>query len=782
MIERVLAEGDKQARIMLIGECPGEKEMELGRPFVGQAGKVLEGILDEVGLVRSQLYITNVMQTRPAGNNFKLFYTKVKGRVVPSVELLEGYERLRNEIASVRPNVIVPMGNEPMKALLGHGGIVDYRGSILQSPYGKVVPTIHPAAVLRKWEYRPAVISDFTRIIEESVTPDVRYDTRELVVAYSMEQALEELRKLKEAKYVTFDIEEETDQVTCIGFASGREQAVCIPFWYGDSGSLRTTEEEVRIWEEIKSLLEDERVLKVAHNGNYDIGELDRLYGIEVKGFAYDTQLMGHTLYPELPKSLAFYTSIYTRQPYYKFMRKTDEAEVHFRYNALDCCVTYEVKEKMLLELAEEKMEPFYQRYLHDLVGPMLRMERKGVLFDKKRCMELRAVYRRGIARLERLLNAQTGKELNARSPDQMKSWLYGELKLPKQYQKDKVTGEKKLTVNEEALRNLIKERPDVKGLKTILAIREKEKIYGTYLKVTLDSDDHIRCNFNISGTETGRLSSSKTLRGTGTNLQNIPGGVVKSLFLAEGGCVLINADLSQAEARVVAYLAGESRLIKVFEEGGDIHRKNAANIFGKSESEVSDEERQMAKRVVHASHYGMGPATFAKDAGIPLGRAKALLNQYFATYPRIKIWHMQVADSLRKSRVMRTPFGRKRVFFNKWSESVLREGLAYVPQSVVPDIINQGIVELDKQGVDVRLQVHDSILCTELDSFECVTQTVEKIRQALTCAIEINGKVFVIPVDFKVGYNWQEMYKLKDWLVRYEVKEVAVSVGLPGV
>jgi len=296
-----------------------------------------------------------------------------------------------------------------------------------------------------------------------------------------------------------------------------------------------------------------------------------------------------------------------------------------------------------------------------------------------------------------------------------------------------------------------------------VLEIREKKKLISTDLSVKLDKDNRIRCSYNISGTETGRLSSSATARGTGTNLQNIPSGIIKSLFVADEGYTLINADLSQAEARVVAYLSGEERLIRVFESGGDIHRKNASVIYGCKESDVSSQQRDMAKRIVHASNYGMGARTFAKNAGISERDAERLLRQYFATYPRIKLWHAATAETIRRTRVLRTPFGRRRIFWNRWDDSLVKEGLAFVPQSTIADAVNLAIINLHRrlQGrhdIQLLLQVHDSIVAQARTVV--LEEACEMIKKEMMVPIPIAGKTLIVPVDVKVGQNWQDMKK----------------------
>jgi DNA polymerase I-like protein with 3'-5' exonuclease and polymerase domains len=705
--------------------------------------------------------------------------------------------------------------------------------------------------------------------------------------------------------------------------------------------------------------------------------------------------------------------------------------------------------------MVESGVMEFYRNRMHPVIFPLLDMELKGVRFDTERRNYWRRVYRNQLKMLQERLTREVGHELNTASHKQMVDWLYKELELSKQYKLNKTTGNKGLTADAEAIKKL-QEESDHPGLKTVLDIREKNKIYTTYLGVRLDPDKRIRCSYNLTGTETGRLSSSATLRGTGTNLQNIPEGIVKQLFLADPGKVLINADLSQAEARVVAYLAREQRLIDVFDSGGDIHRKNAANIFNKAEEEVNKDERQLAKRVVHAcfakgtevltpagwcniesvavgdtianydgkkgtikflsveetysykcpnklidiqgsnmwqlvtenhrvpymtngsvkvcradelmpsyriplsgmktegeclqeehiqllvaiqadgsfsgnkvrfhlkkprkiarllhllsilgvdysisdyqngtvgisfyhieyvgllsaakqftwnilnlnaqclqvfinelpfwdgckqetsqrydskhlinceivqaaahlcgwrgrlkkswcrkvwsvslakqrysrityisgrrkkellpksvhcvkvptgllitrrnkhvsisgnSNYGMGPRTFAKTTGICEREAKRLLNRYFATYPRIKIWQMQIQDRLKKTRTLVTPMGRQRTFYSRWSDQLYKEGLAYIPQSTVADIVSEGLCMLHNQGLELLLQVHDSIVVQCRASQ--VAETISQMKKAMEVPVEIEGKILTIPTDFKVGPNWEDM---KDW------------------
>lgn len=764
--------GPLDAKIVLVGEAPGEKEIEAGLPFVGMAGRVLDSCLAEAGIDRAKCYITNVMLTRPTGNDFGLYYED-KTKRKPKPELQAAIERLHSEIAVIDPNVIVALGDEAVRALVGERGISNWRGSVLQGVTGhKVIPAFHPASVAREWAMRPTLICDLQRAKEQSEFKDIRQTVRTLVVAYSYDEAVSLLTEIKEhAQHVAFDIETETEQITCIGLSPSHRPnwAVCIPFWFGASGSLFNESQEIIVWELVRSILESPKIDKYAQNGMFDIEVLRRTMGINVRGFKLDTMLAFHCLYAELPKGLDFLVSLYTDHPYYKHQLKSTSMDEFFRYNATDACLTREIAVKLAAELEECRMVDFYERHVHALVEPLLMMQQTGVKFNYLRRNSVKKRVQEEIAVLQRNLDAAVGRPININSPKQMKEWLYGPsssggLALKERVKRRKDTGEETVAADEEALKSLYTETGN-DALRLVLQIREKQKMLGTYLEVALDDDKRIRCSYLISGTETGRLSSRSTLRGTGTNLQNIPNGVVKSLFVPDDGKVFINADLSQAEARVVAYLAADERFIKVFSEGGDIHKKNASNIFGIHVDDVTEEQRQLAKRVVHASNYGMGPRTFAKTAGISEKEATRLLNQYFATYPGIKLWHQRTGEQLRRARVLTNPLGRKRLFFNRWEETLLKEALAFVPQSTVADIMNAGLVELHARresvvGFDILLQVHDSLLCQA--PTENVEAAIGLIGACLTRPVVIGNRTLVIPVDYKIGKNWEELEKWK--------------------
>lgn len=442
-------------------------------------------------------------------------------------------------------------------------------------------------------------------------------------------------------------------------------------------------------------------------------------------------------------------------------MPGTGGPEVLWRYNCLDTVVTYECAMSIKEELHEFGTERFYMGNSHRLIKPLIEMQRRGVKIDIKKREEIDKNLDREIGEMQIRLTKAVGHELNPNSPKQMKEWLYDEMKFPPQ--RNRSTGS--VTANEEAIIRLSKRFPNP-IFDLIIDIRKARKLLSTYIRAPLDGDGRIRCSYVITGTETGRLSSRESVYGSGTNLQNIPRGeIVRSIFIPDNDKKFINADLSQAEARMVAYISNEKRLQAVFEDPeGDVHKRNAAMVFQKSVSSIDESERQLAKTLVHAANYGIGARTFAHIIGTNEARARELLNQYYAMYPGIKQWHLEVKDQIRRTRILTTPLGRKRMFFGRWGPELIREALAYVPQSTVSDIINMGIIRAWNNlppGWEILMQVHDSILMQV--PMDAHPMHIHKfIKHYFEILLEVNRVRFKIPVEIKEGLTWGNMKKLE--------------------
>ena len=772
-------EGPTSAKIYIVGEAPGVHEEMEGRPFVGGAGRLLDRLLMETGLIRKECRLANVMRVRPPGNNFAHFYEDRQLRV-PKQELLDGREYLKTDIRQCNPNVVLALGNEPLRALIGERGITNWRGSILFSKdVGcKIVPTIHPAALLRSWDNVPLVMFDFKRLKEESLSPEYSIPHRDFMLEPSYDQVMYRLHSLHGCDKVSFDVETDPDNnwITAIAFADSPFSAISIPFTRKEA-PYWTPEEEWEIWKEIKYFLEDDGVGKIAQNAQFDIimARINPGHSI-VKNLWLDTMCGFHTLYPEIAagmseltgksrlgggKSLALLSSIFTRQPYYKHWGKSGDDKTFWKYNAMDAAVTYEVALEIEKEMEEFKVKDFYYEFVHPLLPILMEMQMKGVKLDQTVREEAERKYAEEVTLLQGKLDAAVGRPINVNSNKQMKQLLYDDLGLPAKYKR----GTTSETADEEALIALSKQYPSP-IFDLILKIRHDRKLLSTYLVNKGGEDGRIRCSYVIGGTETGRLSSRKSVFGTGTNLQNIPKGICRRMFVADEGKVLVQADLSQAEARVVAHLAEDERLVETFNKGEDIHSNVASWVFNKDIKDITTgdkkSDREKAKHLIHASNYGIGPRKFAFVAEIPEKEAKVLLQKYFDTFPKIKGWQFSVQSQLRHSRTFITPMGRKRTFFGRWGDQLFREAYAFVPQSTVGDVLNKAIINLKRLHVDTEfmLQNHDAFV-TQV-GVEHVAEEMRLIKKAFDIPIMVKGRTFTIPIDFKVGKNWDEMKKVE--------------------
>ena len=767
--------GPQDAKIMFVGEAPGREEEISGTPFTGGAGKVLNQFLSQAMITRNNCYITNIMQDRPVNNDFGQFYED-KSRKVPSKFLLEGIERLKKEIENINPNVVVALGNEALRAITGLRSITKYRGSILFStlvPGQKVIPIIHPAALMRNWDWAPLTLVDLERIKVEAESPTHEFTPRLFHKIESISALETEVKAAIEfGEYLSFDIETCNNQISCIGFATSSTYAFVVPIHMFETSNWSATDEKI-IWRLVKKLLESD-LKKIGQNVNFDMFFILDTVGIRVNNLWLDTMCAFHCVYPELPKSLAVLCSIYTDQPYYKDMIKTD----YYKYNALDSMITLECALKIKEELIEFRTWAVYRNIVHPVLNILLDMESNGVRvnLEKKELATLST--NEEIKALQSKWDKAVGHPLNVNSPVKMSEFLYEELGLPPQYKR--TTG--KVTTDVKALHRLAAKYPSI-VFDYIERLRRVRKVYSTYLTATVDSDNKIRCSYVLYGTESGRLASKMSRFGSGMNLQNVPKGICREMIIPDEGCMFISADLSQAEMRVVAWLANDTILINTFESGEDVFNVVASIVFDIRVEDVTYEQRDLAKHISHACNYGMGPMTLSEISGLSYADSKEKLNSYHINFPRIRMWQMEIEAKLRKVRMLETPMGRRRTFFGRWNNALIRAAYSYIPQSTVSDVILMGMIEMDRRlpkSCKILLNIHDEIViqapiepkrCSVINvdpviiNYKCPsfrTNWVQHIKElmveCMTIPIQINDRILKIPVNTKHGYDWNEV------------------------
>lgn len=798
---KLIQEGPRTARIVGVGESPGKREEVLGRPFIGGSGMLLDKALSNAGIDReSEVFLTNLCHVRPPADKFEWFHKR---------ENQHHYEfgiiRLMKDLMQIKPNLVIAFGNHALFALTGKTGITKWRGSILPCnlvPGLKVLPTYHPAAALRTYPYKAIIEFDLRRATEQRLSPNITYPSRWLYLpnhstwsrpGFEWEDMHLQCDHSKiaaemlKADWLAVDIEcwqreDKSWQLACVSFSDRADRALVLDWAEPDQRAL------------IVELCQSD-VAKVLQNGTFDQTVLAD-NGVRLRNFAWDTMLAHHTLYIEsasgedemsalnkrktanaFAKGLGFQTSIYTDEPYYKddgkLWKKTGDVITFWRYNGLDGCVTREIRDRQDEQLTKRRQ---WGTFLHamSLVQPLIRMTARGVRIDMPARATLRTKFEKEVNDLSDVMTAQAGIDVNVKSAKQTHALLYEKLGLPVQY--NKKTG--RPSADKFAVTTLAQkyQHPVLLGM---LRIRERRDFIERYLDAAVDNDGRMRCAFDITGTNTGRLSSRQSIYGSGTNLQNIParrpdGRLIRRIFVADSGKVFLYSDYSQAEARLVAHLARCQTLIELFDDPTrDVHSENASRIFSIPLASVGKDslERFLAKQGVHAGNYGQGPKDMADRINaeteitgitVTVGECTTIQNKVHAIYPEVKenYWRETEAE-LKRGRKLVSPLGRERIFYGRWDDKLLRTAYAFKPQSAVGDLCCKALVKTYDEvevahpewGAELLLNVHDALLlqCNR----ENVAEVAEAVQRCMHIPVPVNGTDVYIPTDVKAGLNW---------------------------
>jgi len=544
-------EGNEDSKIVFVGEAPGETEEFDKRPFVGAAGSILINCLMRNGFAREEVRLANLCHFRPQYNKFEtLLGTSV---------LQSGIEELKHYITTKRPNVIVALGNWPMHILTGkgtgHAGISAWRGSILQCEWDKeikVIPTYHPSYIVRQRTDYPIFDQDIKRAIMDCAFRDFRYPQRNIVID-PKDLAVEEwTQRLCEAPLLSCDIEsvKNSTHILCVGFSPDPNTAVVFPY----------TEYNQQFIDRILR----SQAKKIFHFGIFDT-EMLYINGHEVNNYTHDTLVMQHVLQPELPQSLDYITSIYTREPYYKSSGRADIPKDQkswslktnrnnlYRYNGKDCCCTFECFIPMYEELKQAKTTHIYE-YKMELIPAFGSIGRAGLPIDRERHALLKKSLTNRYSTLQFLLEKIVGHECNVRSP-KLKDLLYNELKLPARRNREGA-----LTTDEDAIVSLIGfVKNHIAGLKTdrtkfewerklsiltgILKIRGVRQLISVYLNARISDDGRIRSTYKPAGPETGRSACQKYVDGSGFNAQTMPREAIEVMEAEMAATPVISID-----------------------------------------------------------------------------------------------------------------------------------------------------------------------------------------------------------------------------------------------
>lgn len=800
---QVGGDGPLSARVVVVGEAPGTREVEASAPFVGSSGSIMWKCLkDHCGLTRMDVYTTNVAKRQSA-------ITSGAKDAIPITELRLWEEILQYELRQL-PNVryIILMGNYALQAMLGEKGIGNWRGSVVYKKLpngfdGAYMCMYNPAMILREAKFQPIFQLDMKKL-NKVLNVEYRNELITHRINPTFNEAFQWCEKMIDERLpVSFDIETLAYETACVGFANSPNEGMCINF-RTESANRFSVNEEMRLYQKINQVLTHPRVKLVAQNGNFDSYWLWYKDRIKVKPLWFDTMLAHHTLYPTLPHSLAFLTSQYTNHPYYKDDGKLwkEKQVIHksgidsfWRYNVKDVCITLACQKMIERELVAQRMETFFYGHVMRLQPHLVKMTVLGVKCD----VNLKHVFTdeitQDVANMKadfttkaRLLTNDPTYEPNPGSPKQMNELFYDKLKLPS-------SGGKSIDVTNRTRLLALPTLPDKVGelLQLFNKYAQENKFLGTYAKMEIDEDDRIRCVYKQTGVQSapGRLSSEATLWGSGSNLQNQPTRAQK-MFIADEGYEFSYTDGSQAEARVVAVLWKVKGLLENFElarsrSGFDVHRANAARIFKKPYEQIPEYDRDpvtdapthrfLGKRCVHGLNYRMQPAKLAETCEISMGQASEAYFSYHRAFPEIKQAWSATIEEIRRNGMLFTPLGRRLILLgiNPYTDDEAMDSIiAFKPQSTIGDHVSRMIYlcEDDSQWpktARICLNIHDALIALNRIEDGPTVRAIMKKYGELTIPSEHGN----IDIPFEVKHSTPDEYGVRRWSTMEKIKEI---------
>lgn len=525
-----------------------------------------------------------------------------------------------------------------------------------------------------------------------------------------------------------------------------------------------------------RPLLENERIVKVGQNIKYDI-QILKWHGVDVRGPFFDTMIAHYLLEPDQRHKLDYLSETllnYKMIPIEELIGKRGKKQLSMRdidprkvaeYAAEDADITYQLKELLETQIVEAGLQSVFEEIEMPLIPVLASMEYEGVRVDAEMLKNYSVKLAETIESIEKEIYDNAGLRFNIASPKQVGEVLFDRMKIPYRWRK---TSSGQYSTSEEKLVELAK---DHKMVYRILEYRKLQKLKNTYVDTLPElihpATGRIHSSYNQARAATGRLSSERP------NLQNIPirdeaGREIRKAFKpADDEHILMAADYSQIELRLIAEMSGEEAMLEAFESGQDIHRTTAARVYQVPLDQVTSDQRRNAKTVNFSIIYGAGATNLSQQLNIKRAEAKTLIENYFKQYQGLKQYMDNTLDFARENGYVQTMLGRKRILRDINSRNGMmrsnaeRMAINTPIQGTAADMIKKAMISIqkalskNKYRSKMILQVHDELVFDvykpELD--ELTKLVKDKMKNA------IPGLKVPILVDVGTGQNWLEAH-----------------------
>ena len=613
---------------------------------------------------------------------------------------------------------------------------------------------------------------------ENETTEKINYETIETVkhnyklIENSTQRAalIVELSKLKQFCFdtETTGLDTMTAELVGLSFSWEATEACYVPI------PAEQTEAQLII-DEFKTLFANELIGKTGQNIKYDMNVLKN-YGVAINGILFDTMIAHYLLQPDMRHGMDALAGSYLNYAPVSIetlIGKRGKNQISMRdvavekimsYAAEDADITWQLQNVFSPLLKEANAQKLFDEVEMPLVPVLAAMEREGIAIDTETLKKYSTQLATEISVIELEIQNLAGTPFNISSPKQVGDILFEVLKISAKPKKTK-TGQ--YATGEDILQKLIKNHPIIEK---ILEYREMMKLKNTYVDTLPEmmnvKTGRIHTSYNQVVAATGRLSSDNP------NLQNIPvrtarGREIRKAFIPKNNnYVLMSADYSQIELRIVASICGDENMCAAFRDGKDIHTATAARVYGIAESEVTKEMRYKAKSVNFGIIYGQGAFGLAENLGISRGEAKELIENYFREYPGVKKYMDDTVNFAREYGYVQTILGRRRYLSDILSTNAVVRGFAErnainAPiQGSAADMIKVAMINVqaalikNKFETKLLLQVHDELV------FDVPENEVEIVKPVIEAAM-INALKLNVPIEvgIGVGKTWLEAH-----------------------